>query len=130
MPITGRCLVGRAIASDWHGPPVLPFLAAHYSQRLHSNGSSTKRERCRFQRLIIDRRRRFNVAGLVERLLLSCSALLVVPKLDQPGFYLPPVICVHCNTWRRVIQIRVQRCGDRYWIGLKTTGASRKHTGN
>ena len=29
LPITGRCLVGRAISSDWHGPPALSLLAAH-----------------------------------------------------------------------------------------------------
>jgi hypothetical protein len=49
----------------------------------------------------------------MESLLLSCGALLVIASLDQLSFYLGHLICAHFGAWRRVIQVRVLRGGQR-----------------
>ena len=117
------------------GPSLAPLFSCraiaaliHISTGLHSNGSSTNRELYRDRRLIVDQRRRF--AGMMEcLLLLSGGALLVVPKCDQLSLYLRRFICVHPNAWRRVVQVRVQRCAS-YRNGLRRTGACGKYMRN
>ena len=47
---------------------------------------------------------------LMERLLLSCAALLFVAGLDQLSFYVRHLICSHFSHRRRLVQIRILRC--------------------
>jgi hypothetical protein len=63
-------------------------------------------------------RPRLSTANLLESLLPSCEALLVVADLAQLSFYLRYLIFAHSGShWRRVVQVRVLPCDGLWKIG-------------